>query len=507
MTVIAAGFGAAITADPVILAANISKVRDGLALSQGTASFVASLTTLTLAAAVLGAGVLGDLYGMKRMFVVGLLGTVAAGLMSALAPNVAILMVARALTGVAFAFLLGLSLALVNAVFPARRRMAAIALFLAAGYVVTAPMAAIGGLLVSHYGWRACFLVAPAVAAVTLVITLRFVPETARAPGRLDLPAVVLLGAALLGVIYGISRLENGLAPAAVAPILLGLIAAAGFVFRELHTRDPALDLRIFSSARFNAAVTAGLATNFLTGGTMILLGFYLIAVRRESPELLGWLLIPATLLQAIAAVVAGRAAARCGERVVLIAGLGLMLLGLLSLTLLTETSALTVLFVPVAIIAAAGAVVQTPQATIMMSSAPADLGGAVSAVKAGIGMAGYSLGPTVFLLVGTSLFVRDETPRLAGTGVTVDEAREALRAARGSPTDTSTGGGHLLDPEQAREVVADGTRSLLDAIHSLGLVMAVVPAAAIAAAAVLLRRRRPTGSAESLRSPGHPGS
>jgi MFS family permease len=219
MTVVAMGLGYSITAaDPAILSANISVVRSGLEMTSSTASFVASLATLTLAATVLGAGALGDSYGMKRMFTVGLLGAVGFGLLAAAAPSGAVLMVARAGSGVAFAFLLGLSLAIINAVFPPQRRAAAIALYLGAGFALTAPMPALGSLLVEHFGWRACFLAAPTVALIAVVVHLRYVPETVRSPRRLDVPGLVLVAAALLALVYGISALQRGCIPAPSSP-------------------------------------------------------------------------------------------------------------------------------------------------------------------------------------------------------------------------------------------------------------------------------------------------
>ncbi len=97
MTVIAMGLGYAISvADPTILSANMAQVRIGLHISVSTASLIASLATLTMAAAVLGAGTLGDLYGMRRMFVFGLLGTIVFSVLAAAAPSAAVLVVARA---------------------------------------------------------------------------------------------------------------------------------------------------------------------------------------------------------------------------------------------------------------------------------------------------------------------------------------------------------------------------------------------------------------------------
>lgn len=486
MTVVAMGLGYSITqGDPTIVSANISEVHSGLALSPTATSFIASLATLTLAAAVLGAGALGDRYGMKRMYTVGLAGTVVFGVLAAAAPTGLVLMAARAGVGVAFAFLLGLSLAIINAVFPPERRAPAIALYLCAGFALTTPLPAIGSLLAEHIGWRTCFLVAPVAALITLVIHLRYVPETPRSSRRLDVTGLALVATALLSTVYGISRLQTGLHAAAIWPIVVGVAAGAAFIVQELRTPDPALDLRIFASGRFNAAVVAGTTFNFLTGGSTILFAYYLVTIRGESPALLGLLLVPATLAQAVAATGAGRAATRFGDRAVLIAGLLLLLAGLLVLTVIGEHSPMWVLFAAVALNAVGGAVVQTPQSTIMMSSAPDDLGGAVAAVKSAVGQAGYSLGPALFALIGTTIFVHSRPPTI--DGITLIQARQALQAAHGGPP----AGANLIDPERARAVVAGATTAMINAIHTLSWLMSAVPVAAIVLAVVLLRPSR----------------
>ncbi len=488
MIITAMGLGYAISiADPTILSANMSEIRVGLSINTVSGSFIASLATLTMAAAVLGAGTLGDIYGMRRMYVTGLLGTIAFGVLASAAPSAAVLVVARAGVGVALAFLLGLSLALVNEVFPAERRATVIALYFGVGLAVATPLPAIGSMLATHVGWRTCFLVAPAIAALTLAITLRYVPETPRATRSLDLAGLVLVAVALLGLILGISRLDSGVDLVAVAALLTGLLAAAGFVARELHTPEPALDLRIFGSARFNAAAVAGLTFNFLAGGLMILFAFYLVTVRGDSPQVLGFLLIPANVVAAMAATGAGPAATRFGDRTVLVSGLTLMLAAVLMLTLFDETTSLPVVFAAVGLTVVGGAIVATPQATIMMANAPAQLGGAVSGVKCAVNQAGYSLGPAVFALVGVQLVISEGMHKLAGSGITLDEAREAFRATHGG----LGGGAHVVDPDRARIVASAATESMLDAIHTVGLIMAVVPVVAIVAAIVLLRPAR----------------
>ena len=483
MTVVAMGLGYAIAiGDPTALSANLQVVAAGVHISGSTSTFVASLATLTMAAAVLSAGALGDLYGMRRMYLIGLCGAIVFSAMAAAAPVAGVLIVARAGIGVTLAFLIGLSLAITNAVFPPGRRAAAIAAYFGVGYAVATPLPAVSGMLAHAIGWRACFFVVPVIAALGLAVTWRFVPETMRATRRLDVPGLVLFAVALLGLIFGISRIETGIDASGITSIAVGLAAACGFVMWELRTPDPALDMRIFRSARFNAAVTAGVVFNIVLGGSMVLLAFYLVTIRKESHELFGLLLIPATAMAALAATAAGPTANRFGTRTVLVAGLLAMLAGLMVLRTFDLDTSRTVVFVTAALIVVGGALVTTPQATIMMSSAPTDLGGAVSAVKSAVNEGGYSLGPALFALVGINLFLTDTAHDLSGSGITREETRTALLTVHGGRE------AHLVNPEQAHLVIDQAPHNAIDAIHTLSLIMAVGPVAAIILALWLLK-------------------
>ena len=349
---------------------------------------------------------------------------------------------------------------------------------------------ALGGWLASNFGWRSCLLVTPVLAVITLLITWRFVHETVKDQRKLDIPGILIVAAALVTLIYGLTELQDGFNVGALGLIVLGLGLGVAFVRWELHTRTPALDMRIFRSGRFNAALIAGAAFNFLGGGGTILFAYYLVTIRGKSPEVLGLLLIPAMLIASAAAVAAGRVVIRLGERTVLVAGLGILLIGMLLVTVLDENTPIAVLGLALALNVIGGAVVQTPQSTIMMSSAPPELGGVVSAVKPAVGQAAYSLGPALFALVGTTLFLRDGRAKLQDSGISTEQAREALRVAHGGAPN-SAGGSEVLDPEQARWVVSEATDSWLGAIGDLALIMAVVPAAAIVVAWVLLRPNR----------------
>ena len=485
MTVVAMGLGSAVAVgDLRILAANISIVRNGLQFSPSTTIFVSSLATLTLAASVLGAGVLGDRYGMKRMFVVGACGAVVFGLIGAAAPNVVVLMIARACIGVAFAFLSGLSLAIVNAVFPPDRRAAAIAWYLAAIYALGVLPATAGSLLAEQIGWRSGLLVTPVLAVLVVLITVRYVPETQSSEGKTDVGGLVLVAVALIGLTYGISQLQNGVNPGALVSILTGVLAAAAFVWWELRCDQPALDLRIFRSPRFNAVVTAGAANNLVQGGSMTMVTFYLVAIREQSTWALALLLIPATLISALAAVVAGRAAARVGNGPVVVAGLLVLAVSLLVRLSFGLDTPIVVVGAVIALTTIGGAILQTPQTTVMMSSAPVNLGGVVSAVKASVGGTFYGLGAALFSMFGIILFIRDSGPKLAGTGISSEQAGEILGAAGVAPS------GAGVDPQRTEWVISQATSSMLAVAQTVNLVMMVIPLAAAAIVVALFRRR-----------------
>ena len=483
MTVVAMGLGYAISiGDPTLLSANLQVISAGLHITGSTATFVASLATLTMAAAVLSAGALGDLYGMRRMYLIGLSGAVAFSALAAAAPVPAVLMIARAGVGVSLAFLIGLSLALTNAVFPPGRRAAAIAAYFGVGYAVATPLPALGGMLAHAIGWRACFFVVPVIAALGMAITWRYVPETLPAARKLDLVGLVLFAVALLSLIFGTSRMETGIDATGITCVAVGLAAGCAFVMQELRTPEPALDMRVFHSSAFNAAVTAGVVFNIVLGGSMVLLAFYLVTIRKESPELFGLLLIPATGLAALAAFSAGPAANRFGTRTVLISGLVLMFAGLMVLRNVDLDTGRPVVFATTALVVVGGALVTTPQATIMMSSAPAELGGSISAVKSAVNEGGYSLGPALFALVGINLFLTDSAHDLSRSGITRSETREALLTAHGGRT------AHLVNPEQARLVIDQAPHNAVDAIHTLSMIMAAGPVVAIILALWLIK-------------------
>ncbi|MHA7651784.1 MFS transporter [Mycobacterium sp. ML4] len=485
MTLLSMASGFAITgADPAIFASNLVPVRESLHMSTATAGFTASLATLTLAATILAAGTLGDIYGKRRMYLLGLTGAVVGGLLSAVSLNAVMLMVTRALTGVCFAFLLGLSLAIINAVFPFAQRAKAISLFLGTAFLIVAPMPLLGTVLAESLGWRWALLITPAAALITIPVTLRFVPETFRiGDRRIDFPGLAAAGVMLVGLVYGLSRLAHGPGAAAL-PTMVGLVAGAFFVWWERRTDHPALQLRVFRAGPFNAAIIAGAAFNFLTAGLILVLSYYATVVRGYPPTVLGLLLVLAAAAQAPAAVWAGRLMIATSARATMMCGLGLLTLSATAFATFDVHSSLVVIALSVLLLSIGAGLIETPQASVIMSHASPGLEGSVSAVKPGAGQSFYSLGPTVVTLLATTLYTARARTALAGTGISPDQAANALEASRLSGASHPGG---VLDRELTHRIMAATQESIISALHATSLLMALVPAAAAVAVWLLL--------------------
>jgi Na+/melibiose symporter-like transporter len=262
-------------------------------------------------------------------------------------------------------------------------------------------------------------------------------------------------------------------------------VAAAVFVWWELRVEEPALDLRIFRSRRFSAVVAAGAVNNLVQGGSMIMVTYYLVVIRDQSTSTFTSLLIPATLLSALAAFGAGRAAARFGDCAVVVAGLVVLAVSLIMRVIFERDTPIMLIAAVIALTAVGGAIVQTPQTTVMMSSAPTNYGGVVSAVKASVAGTSYSLGSALFAMLGIALFIRGADAKLAGTGISARQAGETLGAA--APATEIVG----ADAERMQWVTSQATSIMIETAHLLNLIMTIAPVAAVAIVVALFRSKR----------------
>src|SRR4051794_20904132 len=317
---------------------NIALPRIGTDLGIGLSGlqWTVNAYTLTLSGFLLLGGSLGDRYGRKRVFSVGVVWFAAASLLCAVAPTGAMLVGARGLQGIGAALLTPGSLAIIEASFRREDRGAAIGAWSGLGGVATAVGPFLGGWLVDAVTWRLIFVINLPLAAVVLWVTNKHVPESHdpdMVPG-LDLSGAVLAALGLAGVIYALTEAGNKgwSAPAGVVTGLAGAAALATFVVVEARSPHPMLPLGIFRSRQFTAANLVTFVVYGALSGSLFLLPLELQRAAGFSPLEAGGALVPLTLIMLVNSPRAGRMAQRIGPRVPMtigpiVAGLGFLLL------------------------------------------------------------------------------------------------------------------------------------------------------------------------------------
>ncbi len=279
---------------------------------------------LTLAGLILLGGALGDRYGRRRVFVIGVVWFALASLLCGIAPSAGVLVGARALQGIGGALLTPGSLALIQAVFRQQDRAAAVGAWSGLGGVATAVGPFVGGWLVDGPGWRWVFLINLPLAAVCVPVALKYVPETRDpgAGGRFDALGAALGALALGAVTYAlIAAPDKGASPWVIGPAVAGVLLGIAFCRVEARRRDPMLPLHIFSNRLFSSINAVTVCVYAAFSGFFFLSVLQLQVVVGWSALQAGTALLPTTVLMLLLSARSGEIAQRIGPRLPLTIG------------------------------------------------------------------------------------------------------------------------------------------------------------------------------------------
>lgn len=276
--------------------------------------------TLPLAALILLGGSLGDRFGRRRIFVVGVAWFAAASLLCGIAPNVQALIAARALQGIGGALLTPGSLAILQSSFDAESRSRAIGAWSGLGGIAGATGPFIGGWIVEQASWRFVFLINLPFALVVIAVALRHVPESSN-PGAtrtIDVAGAVTGALGLAGLTYGFTAWpERGAGdPVVVGALAVGVAALVGFVAGERRSRHPMVPLEVFRSRAFAATNAVTFVVYGAIGGVFFFLVITLQVVAGFSPLAAGLAPVPVTILMLLLSARAGALAERIGPRI-----------------------------------------------------------------------------------------------------------------------------------------------------------------------------------------------
>ncbi|MBL7499263.1 MFS transporter [Frankia sp. CNm7] len=349
--------------------------------------WVVTAYTLTLAGLLLVGGSLGDRYGRRRVFTLGVGWFAVASLLCGLAPNASALIGARALQGVGAALLTPGSLAILQASFAERDRSRAIGAWSGLSGVTTAVGPFLGGWLVSAVSWRLIFFINLPLAVVVIAVAARHVPESTdpAAPRRIDLTGAGLVTLGLVGLSYGLIEgpASGWTSPLVIVPLLLGVLLLAAFVVAERRTAEPMLPPGLFSSRQFTAANLVTFAVYAALGGALFLLPIQLQQVDGYSPIAAGTALLPVTILMLALSSRSGALADRIGPRLQMSAGPLVAAAGLALLSRAGQSDGYLRDVLPaVAVLGLGLAITVAPLTSTALGAAPAEHAGVASAVN-----------------------------------------------------------------------------------------------------------------------------
>ncbi len=405
---IAAILGSAMTfIDSTAVNVSLPVIQHELHATSGQAQWVIEGYALFLSALILLGGALGDLYGRKLVFALGVTLFAVASLACALAGSIDALIAARCIQGVGGALATPGSLALLSAAYDERSRGRAIGLWSGFSALTSALGPVIGGWLTQSFSWRYVFLInVPVAIAVVLMLVFR-VPESRddSAARRIDVTGATLATAGLGLLVYGLIEMNAARFSApALAITVAGMVVLTLFILFERRTPDPMVRCDLFASRAFSAANLYTFLLYTAIGGSLYFVPFVLINVHRYSPTAAGGALLPFIFIMVVASRWSGGLVARVGARTPLLFGAAVAGLGFLAYALPGSDGSYWTTFFPAAtVLGIGGALFVAPLTTTVMSSVPVEHSGVASGINNAVARTAGLIGIAALGIVVTS--------------------------------------------------------------------------------------------------------
>ncbi|MFF0160344.1 DHA2 family efflux MFS transporter permease subunit [Streptomyces sp. NPDC005263] len=446
-----AGFITAL--DNLIVTTALPSIRKDLGGGLEDLEWTVSAYTLTFAVLLMFGASLGDRFGRRRLFAIGLAIFTTASAAAALAPGMGELIAARAAQGLGAAIVTPLTLTLLSAAVPAERRGAALGVWGAASGIAVATGPLIGGTLTEHLSWQWIFWVNVPIGLALIPLALLRLDESHGPNPTLDLVGTALASGGLFGIVYALVRGNTD--GWTSTPVLGGFIAGAallvGFVLYELRAEHPMLPMRLFRHRSFSAINGASLLMFLGMFGSIFLLSQYLQTVGGYSPMEAGVRMLPWTAMPMIAGPLAGALSDRIGGAPVVTVGMALNAVGLGLWAITVEPHVAYTHLLPALIVCGIGmGMFFAPSANLVMSTVRTEEQGIASGANNAIREVGGAIGvaslAAVFSAQGGygsgSQFVDGLIPALwVGAGAVALAAAVALLMRRQRKADSSAAG------------------------------------------------------------------
>ena len=386
--------------DNTVVNVALPSIKKDLGISLSSLEWVVSGYALSFAVLMLTGGKLADMFGRRRIFVIGLLIFALSSLACGLATGAVFLIIARVVQGVGAALMLPATLSIITATFPPKERGTALGIWAGVSALALAIGPLVGGLISEHIGWNWIFYINVPVGFIGIAAALLVIRESKDTSHeqRLDAPGLITSGVAFFAFVFALieSSRFGWTSATTLGLFALGVLGIVAFVAVESKQRLPMFDLALFRNATFVGANVVALLVTLAMFGVFFYISLYMQDIRHFSATRAGATFLPMTLLIIFVAPLAGRFSDRLGSRGLMTAGMTMTGLSLLVFARLEPHSSFWVML-PALIVGGAGmALVMTPMTAAAMSAVPVDKAGVGSGMLNTFRQVGGALGIAV---------------------------------------------------------------------------------------------------------------
>ncbi|MEU6842451.1 MFS transporter [Streptomyces sp. NPDC046716] len=474
-----------VAVDATVLGLATPYISEDLKPSGTQLLWIGDVYSFVIAGLLVSMGSLGDRIGRKKLLLTGAVAFGAVSVLNAYATTPELMILARALLGVAGATLMPSTLALIRNIFhDPRERSLAVGIWGAMASAGAAVGPVVGGFLLEHFWWGSVFLINLPVMAVLVVVGAKLIPESKNpVPGPWDLPSVGLSLIGMIGVVYAIKEAAaHGISWEVAAAAVVGVTALVTFVRRQLTLASPLLDMRLFRNRGFSGAVLADLLTILGLAGLIFFLSQFLQLVQGRRPFEAGLAELPAAVGAVGAGLIAGFVARRFSVRVVVAGGLAAVGLALAALTTLSPATGYPMLGTVLLVVGVGAGFSFTVTADVILSSVPKEQAGSASAVSETAYELGAALGIALLGSIVTGVYASFTAP--AGTP---EDVASAAHESLGGAVESAS----ALPTAQARELLTSAQGAFVDGLQLAAGIGAAVLLATSVAAWFMLRGQR----------------
>ncbi len=489
--------------DNTVVNVALPSIQKDLGASISGLEWTVSGYTLSFAVLLATGGRLGDIFGRRRVFLIGVVIFALSSATAGLAPNATALVVSRVIQGIGAALMMPGTLSIITDSFPAHERGKAMGTWAGVSALALAIGPVLGGFLTEHVTWRAIFYINVPVAIGAVAATLFAVRESRdTSVGReVDYAGVSVLTAGLTALVLA---LIEGNSWGWGSSKIIALLAIAVFVAVENRVKAPIVQFKLLSDRNFLGAIVVALVISFAMLGVFFFLALYMQDILGYTPLEAGIRFLPSTLMIVAIAPIAGRLADRFGPRWLIGGGLLILSVSLFSFSSIAVDSSYLDLLPGFMLLGIGIAMTMSPMTSAAMNAVPVQKAGVASGVLSMFRMVGGSLGVAVTGAIFQGLVKSHLDSLLSGSGISAgDRSDIAEQLGSGSVSGALKG----LPPTQAKEAASAGAESFVYALgHAMTISAAVVLVGAVVGVTAIRAKGKRPSTVEAAEATVNPG-